>query len=248
MEKQIENFVKNILTNKTKNTVEAYRRDIEKFALYLQNKGIQDFESLSDVDLIMYFANLEKEGNSKNSIVRYVAAIKAFFDYLYKEGLIKKQINLKEYNPKAEKKERDILTKKEFEKLISNMNTDKVLELRDKALILLMYYYGLKPTCIVDIKVNDIDLNLGVGVVNNKTISLNKEILPFIKDYIMLARSEIMKDCESDYLFLGYGETRLTRQSVWKILNKYRQKSEIDKEITSNTLHDSYRYHRVLES
>ncbi|HAN09044.1 MAG TPA: hypothetical protein DCP90_00340 [Clostridiales bacterium] len=245
MERYIKVFIEEGLKDKKINTIEAYKRDIDNFVLYISGKGIHDIEKLSDVDVMMYFINLEKTGKSRNSIVRYVAVIRTFFEFLYKKGIFINKIDFEKYKPKVEKIERGIISKNEFERLLNSINIEKNIGLRDKIIILFMYYYGLKPTSLVEIKLMDVDLNLGIVTINNKRISINKEIVPLIKAYVMLSRKEIMKENYSEYLFTGYGEVRLTRQSVWKIVNKYRKMAKIDTEITSNVLYDSQRYHRL---
>ncbi|HCC07568.1 MAG TPA: hypothetical protein DEP72_05355 [Clostridiales bacterium] len=245
MEKYIRIFIEEGLKDKTINTIEAYKRDLDNFIIYIKSKGILDFEKLSDIDIMMYFINLEKTGKSRNSIVRYVAVIRSFLDFLYKRGLFTKKIDFEKYKPRVEKIERNILSMKEFERLIDSINIEKNIGLRDKIIILFMYYHGLKPTSLVEIKLTDLDLNLGIVIIKNKRISINKEVMPLIKAYVMLSRKELMKGNDSEYLFTGYGEVRLTRQSVWKIVNKYRKIANIDIEITSNVLYDSQRYHRV---
>ncbi len=245
MEKYIEIFIDEITKVKTKNTVESYKRDLYKFKDYIYNKGIDDIKNISEVEIMMYFVSLEKEGKSKNSIVRYMSVIKTFFEYIYRMGFYPRRMDFEKSKYKAEKKEGTLLTQSEYDSFLEQINISKDRGLRDKIIILLMYYYGLKATTVLTINIEDIDLSIGILKVGNKTLSMNQELTKLIKAYIAISRKQMLRDAESNKLFVSVGNEGITRQGIWKIITKYKNKAGIEKEVTANTFHNSYKFHKI---
>ena len=125
------------------NTEISYQRDLKKMGEFLEERGIRNCNDVKELELEGYISYMEREKFASSSISRSVASMRAFFQYLWKEGVIAKDPaeNLKP--PKVEKKAPEILTIEEVDKLLQQPNLDTAKGVRDSAMLELLYATGL---------------------------------------------------------------------------------------------------------
>ena len=259
MEQIVQNFLTYLKGQKgaTVNTIDSYARDLASFTGYLNNNNIS-LDRIEPINIIMYINNLKKDNKSISTLNRTLSSINTFIKYAYQAGDIKRMVTVSKIAmPKSQKKEKQILTKNEITKLRGLLNSNKPAVKRDKLMFEIMYTTGLKPTDIVNLKLNEINLDLGyITVTNSKGAeeikNLENATLNLAKTYVSEVRSEFIKDGlvksygkDKDTLFLNKTGEKLSRQSVWKTFKKYADKAEIDKDLSSNILYDSYLYHKA---
>jgi len=257
----MENILNSFLTylkdekKATKNTIESYTRDLSYFKNYLDEKNIA-IENIEPINIIMFINGLKKNDMSIATLNRMLSSINTFIRYSYTNGYIKRMVSVSKIAmPKTQKKEKTILTKNEVNKLRDTLSDNKPSVKRDKLMFEIMYTTGMKPTDIVNLKLDEINLDYGyISVVNSKGSeeikNLEASTLKLAKNYLTDIRCEFVKDNvktekNSNTLFLNKDGERLSRQSVWKILKKYADKANIDKDLSSNVLYDSYLYHKA---
>lgn len=231
----------------TVNTLEAYIRDLQQFKEYLSDRGIDDYKQTNKTIIITYLMNLQKNGKATSTISRNLASIRCFFQYLLNKNIISEDPTLNLKSPKSEKKIPSILTKEEVNILLSQPNPTDFKGSRDKAMLELLYATGLRVSEIISLKIDDIDLELGLLVVytndnNQRAIPFGTIALDAITHYIANYRPENDK---GEPLFINYTGTQLTRQGFWKIIKQYTKKSNIEKVITPHTLRHSFAVHLI---
>lgn len=256
MNKQLADFLLNIGTdrNYSPQTVESYRRDIEKFYHFLLEEDVK----ADDVDLIIIRNFLTKElmsGVSKRSCKRRLCALKHFYSYLQKTG----QIDVNPFNfvsaPKLEKKYPHILYSNQVEELLTaNRERDDLLASRDQAILELLYYSGIRASELVNIKLSDINTRNRMVRILGKG---NKErIVPFtdecaltIDDYIKKCRIELAKHNEqiSIYLFLNNHGEQLTTRGLEYILKNIEEKTGLNLGLHPHLLRHTFATH-LLEN
>lgn len=253
MEKLKAKFIDYIRWDKelSSNTIESYRRDLNQFIKYLDEDNIvTDIKEISQTNIIAYMFYLEKQGKAPSTISRNLASIRAFYQYLLNEGLIKKDPTLNLKSPKKKKNIPEILTLKEVDILLNQPDITTMKGIRDKAMLELLYAAGLKVSELLALNIEDVDLNLGLVVsskkfTNERVIPIGKTAVKSIKSYIDEYRHKSIKETEENSLFLNYQGKQLTRQGFWKIIKYYKEKACIEKKITPRTLRHSFAVHLI---
>ena len=251
MEQVINEFLiqLNIEKSISKNTEDSYRRDLKKMFEFLKATDSNKISKLKQKDLEKYIKHLKKLGRADATISRVIASSKAFFAFYCEKYSMKTNpaVNLKA--PKIEKKAPDILTLKEIDLLLKQPSDNSPKQLRDKAMLELLYATGMRVTELISIKVDDIDLKS--ESVNCHAAKVDR-IIPFgteskkaLKKYLDNGRPELLGDNESDILFPNCSGGTMSRQGFWKLLKSYGTKAGIKTDLTPHTLRHSFAYHLV---
>lgn len=232
----------------TSNTLEAYIRDITQFKDYLTKNGINDATRVNKTVVITYLMYLQKDGKATSTISRNLASIRCFYQYLLNNNLIKEDPTYNLRSPKPERKIPNILTKDEVDILLSQPRGNTFKEVRDKAMLELLYATGIRVSEIIALNVDNLNLELGYLSLeedsqNSRIIPVGSVALKHINKYVHRYRDEVLKDEKQRALFLNYNGNRLTRQGFWKIIKEYTKKSNINKKITPHTLRHSFAVH-----
>ena len=232
--------------NIKKNTVLAYYFD---FKNYLDISEAVELDELFKVDYLREFIN--QSSISESTKKRRLASIKKAYFYLTQNSLIAKDIkffsNLNSI--KIEKKSivssDNVLSEEEIDILLNTTNDS--ISLRDKAIIETIYTLGFRTSEIVELKLNDIDLNLNlISIYRNsikKTLSLDNDINSSLINYLNYER--LKNNLETDYLFLNKNKEKLSRQSVWKIIAKYAENQNIETKVNPKILRKSFALHLI---
>ena len=250
---EINEFVKYLREVKktSKNTEVSYQRDLLQLASYLEAQGITDVEKVTKTSLNSYVLYLEKEGRATTTISRTLASMKAFFHYEFGVGRIRRDPAELIKAPKIEKKAPTILTVEEVNSLLEQPNGDSPKEIRDKAMLEVMYATGIRVTELIDLNVEDVNLELGIlkctSAKKSRVIPLYPAALRALSVYLKEVRLLMVDDPGEQALFVNVGGARMSRQGFWKILKSYQEKAGIEKDITPHTLRHSFAVH-LLEN
>ena len=231
------------------NTQSAYRRDLNKLIAYLEAKGVKDVKDITADHLVEYRDYMEKEQFAPSSISRTVASVKAFFHFLMHEGIVKEDISNALKAPKLEKKLPSIMTMEEVVRLLSQPSGDSPKDIRDKAMLELLYATGIRVSELISLKISDVNLNLNYIVCSD----LNKErMVPFgtaarsaLDNYLKGSREALLESEACDSLFVNCSGSSMSRQGFWKIIKYYTRKAGIEADITPHTLRHSFAAHLV---
>lgn len=251
MEESIELFISFLTDIKhvSENTAISYKRDLLKMSSYFGKLGIQTPDKVNSTNINTYILWLEKNGCATSTLSRYIASMKSYFHYMLQIGKVNTEPTLMVKGPQVSRKEPIVLTIEEVDRLLEQPAVDNNKGIRDKALLELMYATGIRASEIVDLKMEDVNLELGYIVCHDK----NKErIVPFgipaknaINNYVLNVRESILKD-DTEYVFVNCSGKHMSRQGLWKILKYYGAKAGIDeKKITPHVLRHSFALHLV---
>ncbi|MBM3243993.1 MAG: site-specific tyrosine recombinase XerD, partial [Candidatus Omnitrophica bacterium] len=188
------------------------------------------------------------EGIAANSVARRLAAIRMFHRFLARERILKSDPSTLVDSPKLWKKVPDTLTINEIESLIAQPNLRYVLGIRDRAILETMYATGMRVSEVVNLKKDNVNLGVGflrcIGKGNKeRVIPLGKKAIAGIERYLKLSRPKLLKNKESEYLFISRFGKKISRQSFWKIIKKYAKAARIKKAIKPHTLRHSFATH-----
>lgn len=231
------------------NTEMSYRRDLNKVQKYLFARGVTSIDQIDEQMLEDYVTDLQQQNFAPASISRNIAAIKAFFHYLVKEGMVDNDVSEGLRAPKIEKKMPGIMTMDEVVRLLEQPKGNVPKEVRDKAMLELLYATGIRVTELITLKLSALNMPMNYIVCRDR----NKErIIPFgtaareaLAKYLSGARTSMLKDPSCDTLFLNCSGEAMSRQGFWKLIKSYTKKAGITADITPHTLRHSFAAHLV---
>jgi integrase/recombinase XerD len=251
MEQEISGFITYLHNvKKTSNNTEmSYRRDLNKLQTFMADQGVAQMTKVSATNLNSYILYLEKNGFAAATISRNIASIKAFFHYSYKEGMINEDPSEALKSPKIEKKVPEVMTPKEVVRLLEQPKGNNLKEIRDKAMLELLYATGIRVSELIGLQVSDVNMQMGYLVCKDA----NKErIIPFgseakhaLANYLENAREAMIEDKSSKVLFANCSGKQMSRQGFWKLIKYYAKKAGITADITPHTLRHSFAAHLV---
>ncbi len=234
----------------SKNTIESYVRDIKAYLSYAEINSVNVCKVTKD-DLNTYLENLKKIGKTQATIVRNLASIKCFYDFLLVENEVKSNPAKEIKSHKCKTKLPEILTAREIDLLLAQPDVSTIRGLRDKAMLELLYATGLRVSELIELNVDDINLHVGIVLCksknNERIIPIYKSALKYIENYLLMARSSIVMNNSEKTLFVNMNGSKMTRQGFWKIMKAYADGCGIDKSITPHTIRHSFATH-LLEN
>ena len=242
----IEEFLRYLLIDKgySNNTIESYKRDLEKFLEFNKNK---DINNISNEDLKKYIKYLNTENLNEKSIARNISSIKSFYKFLVINKYIDSNVSEILYLPKIKKSLPNILTEEDIFKLLDIKPIDN-FSYRNKAMLELMYATGLRVSELINLKLQDIDLNqdiirtFGKGS-KERVIPIGDYAKEYLEKYIYKYRGNMLKREASEYLFLNNHGKQMTRQGFFKIIKKIAKEKGIHNDLSPHTLRHSFASH-----
>ena len=236
------------LKRASKNTIAAYKRDLVKLNTFVTDSGCEDLTDVTSTNLNSYILMLERQGMSTATVSRNIASIKAFFLYLLKQGVIKEDPSETLKPPKIEKKAPVVLTIDEVNLLLEQPNGASPKEIRDKAMLELLYATGIRVSELIGLTVMDVNLSMKYIQCHDggktRIIPFSNETKQALQNYLDSAREAMCKE-EQQCLFTNCQGAPMTRQGFWKIIKYYSAKAGIKKDITPHTIRHSFAMHLV---
>ena len=251
MKQDIHNFIQYLHLEKqtSENTEVSYERDLRKMSQFLQNRGIDSISAVNATSLNSYVLLLEKDGMKPATISRSIASMKAFFHYLYKDGQIGQDPSEGLKAPKIEKKMPAILSTDEMTRLLEQPSGDTPKELRDKAMLELLYATGIRVSELISLKVSDVNLQMEylncADAHKERVIPFGKVAKDALKKYLEEGRVKLVEDESTEWLFTNCSGQQMSRQGFWKLIKHYGNKAGIKSEITPHTFRHSFAAHLV---
>ena len=251
MEKEINAFITYLHNVKgtSANTEMSYKRDLEKVQHFMESRGIRETADISGRDLEEYVQYLENNQFAAATVSRNIASLKAFYHYMVHEGIVQADISESLKAPKIEKKIPEIMTPDEVIRLLEQPSGSSSKEIRDKAMLELLYATGIRVTELITLKLSDVNMTMSFILCRDR----NKErIIPFgteaknaLARYLDGTRDEMLENKSSDVLFANCSGQPMSRQGFWKLIKYYAKKADIKADITPHTLRHSFAAHLV---
>jgi len=249
------------------NTVAAYQNDLAQFCDYLDDisqrecaaQGIPPREiSWHQVNKFRLLSYIVEELKAKKryvpaTVARKVSAVRSFFRYLMKQGLIQADPTEDLPSPEVQKKAPRTLTVDEADALLAQPSGSESPEARrDRAMLELLYATGLRVTELVSLDLDNISLEprspsvrcLGKGA-KERTIPIHEQAVRALVAYLNEGRGRLVKNKKERALFVNRRGERLTRQGFWLILKHYAREAGIPDPVTPHTLRHSFATHML---
>ena len=249
--------------NVSEHTLRNYQSDLEQFVDHLApanpKNGKRQFPNLADIDHITireWLATLHTAQKKKSSIARKLAALRTFFQFLVREGLVEQNPAKLVATPRLEKKLPKHLSIEDAIKFIETPDTDTELGKRDRAMLELMYATGVRVAELTKMNIGHIDFRNRLIRVTGKR--RKERIVPFgepaldaLKAYLDVRDGFLnnapISEREPEALFLNYQGTRITTRSVGRMVDKYIRVCAGNHDISPHALRHSFATH-LLDS
>jgi len=236
----------------TKNTLDAYSRDIGRYLDFLDKAGRAAPDQVRPLDVASFLASLKEAGIGPRSRARALSAIRMFHRFLLVENYGTLNPTSIIEAPKALNRLPKVLSFREVEALLASTAGDAVQDVRDRAMLELLYATGLRVSELVSLKVRELNLTAGYLLAFGKgskerLVPLGDAAAAAVGIYLGSVRQSLDKTGECEYLFLSRLGDRMTRQSFWNIIKKRALAAGIRKGISPHTLRHSFATH-LLEN
>ncbi len=230
-------------------TRSAYASDLSGLSLWLQEQpGAPTLRSAARTDLLAWMSRGMADGLKASTAARRLSGIRRFYRFLLREGLIEIDPTLRIDSPRLPRRLPDTLTETDVERLLAEPDTELPLELRDRAMLEILYGCGLRVTELTGLSVDQVNLRQGVVRVSGKggkerLVPLGEEAVDWLVRYMREARGELLKGKSSDALFPGNRASAMTRQTFWYRIKLYASRSGIQKPLSPHTLRHAFATH-----
>lgn len=205
--------------------------------------------AVSSQDLGDYVKYLEDNKFAAATVSRNIASLKAFYHYMLQVGCVAEDLSEQLKAPKIEKKVPEIMSPEEVIRLLEQPTGDTPKEIRDKAMLELLYATGIRVTELITLRISDVNMQLGFILCRDRT---KERIIPFgaaarnaLARYLDGTRDAMLENKASDVLFANCSGQPMSRQGFWKLIKYYAKKAGIKADITPHTLRHSFAAHLV---
>ncbi|MBI5560218.1 MAG: site-specific tyrosine recombinase XerD [Deltaproteobacteria bacterium] len=217
----------------SENTRGSYGRDLAGYLDYLKRLK-RNPHGASPSDISGFLFELKERGLSVRSYTRTLIAIRGFYKYLVKKGIMESTPCSYVDIPSFAKKLPDYLSLKEVEGLLESSDIKTKKGLRDKTMLEVLYATGLRASELVNLNLNDLNLQAGFLRAFGKGskerfVPLGGEALRWLKRYMDESRPIILKGRQSKHLFVTARGKKMTRQNFWSLVKNHARKAGIDK-------------------
>lgn len=223
------------------NTVASYRNDLKKFAIFFKNNIL----NINNKDILKY---LETENTlTARTQAHNLTVINSFYQFLEQEKIIESNPCENISSPKIPKKLPNYLTEEEVDRLLK-ITLKTPYDYRNKAMLEVLYATGLRITELCNLKIQDIDLNncflrvIGKGK-KERIVPLTDLAINYLEKYIKEYRNQILKNKDSEYLFISNTQKNISRQGFFKIIKAQMKQADIKKNVSPHVLRHSFATH-----
>ncbi|MDZ4203061.1 MAG: site-specific tyrosine recombinase XerD [Gallionella sp.] len=233
----------------SRNTLDSYRRDLAKFAAWMERQRDASMLQTTHGDIQAYLAHLFIEQKAKpSSTGRAISSLKRLFRYLLRQGKISADPTLQIDTPKLPRNLPKSLTEQDVEQLLNTPDIQTPLGLRDRAMFEVLYATGLRVSELVTLRIAQVSMDVGVVRVMGKgskerLVPLGEEALDWIRRYLAEGRGVLLGGQMSDALFVTARGEGMTRQMFWYLIKKYGKAGGLGRALSPHTLRHAFATH-----
>ncbi len=242
-----------------RNTLDAYRTDLLQFGAFLAGRG-REATAVERADVADFLADLatgqapDEDGNggrpgcSPATISRKTACLRSFYRHLRREELIDDDPTATLSPPQKSRKLPHVLSHAEVTKLLESAKGNEPIELRDRALLEVMYGCGLRASEAIGLEIGDIDLRRGFVRPHGKgskerIVPLGREAGRAIERYLRSGRAALVGERVERKLFVNFRGGGLTRQGLYKIIQRHAKDVGLEQKMSPHTLRHTFATH-----
>ena len=234
----------------SENTVQSYRLDLTALCDWLDKNDLS-LETLDAVDLQGFLGERLEKGYKATSTARMLSAMRKLFQYLYREKYRVDDPSAVLSSPKLPSRLPKYLTEQQVSDLLNTPDVEVPLELRDKAMLELLYATGLRVTELVSLTIENMSVQQGVVRVIGKgnkerIVPMGEEAAYWVRQFMLYGRPVLLNGQSSDIVFPSQRAQQMTRQTFWHRVKHYAILADIDADTLSpHVLRHAFATHLV---
>ena len=253
LDRAVDTFLRHISLERglSANTVNAYRRDLASYTAWLESEGITDLNRVSAATISDYVVAIRSTQPplSAASVARALSSVRGLHKFLADEGALAEDVTRNQRPPKLGRRLPKAITVSEMEQLLQAASGDEPVQLRDRALLELLYATGARVSEIVNLDLDDIiDEVNGLRVLGKGN---KQRLVPFgsyardaLNAYLVRGRPTLSaRGRATPALFLGSRGGRLGRQHVWMIIQSIAERAHLAAKVSPHTFRHSFATH-----
>ena len=236
------------------NSLDAYRRDLERFGQWIEQHGVH-LTAAGREELRLYIDSLYAAGLTGRSVARHITSLRNLYKYLLEQNAVESDPTEFLAAPKLGSALPKYLNHEQVDGLLDakgqpESSDSKPTEIRNRAMLHLLYASGLRVSELCGAQLSDVELNLGVIRVMGKgnkqrMVPMGAEAIAAIENYLASARSSLLAGRASKYLFITARGGRLTRQGFWKLLGERGKRAGILRGLSPHVVRHSFATHLI---
>jgi len=231
----------------SKNTLSAYRSDMNRFCVVLDGVSLLDVTQ-SEVQKLL--SVLLAEGAKGSSSARVLSTLRRFYRYQIRQNTIQTDPCAQVLSPKQGRPLPKALSEQQVENLLNAPQIETTLGLRDRAMLETLYATGLRVSELVALTM--LEINLDVGVVRivgkgnkERLVPLGEQAVDWIERYLANSRADLLKQKQSDSVFVTARGSSMTRQAFWHLIKRHALNAGIAQGLSPHTLRHAFATHLI---
>jgi len=247
---EVERFVDSLWMERglSDNTLAAYRRDLSLFAAWLVDQQNTSIVSADPGHIQSFLGFKLAQGASPRSSARFLSALRSFYRWAVREGLVAEDPTLRIESPRQGRPLPKSLSEADIERLLDAPDLDQPIEFRDRTMLELLYACGLRVSELVSLRVDQVGFNQGIVRVLGKggkerLVPMGEEALDWLQRYMQGARFDLLRGRASDVLFPSNRTRAMTRQTFWYRIKIYGERADIKGHLSPHTLRHAFATH-----
>lgn len=242
MDGYIEEFITYLERKKQKspNTIQSYSRDLRQLREYCAEQGMVRIQDVTSVFLNSYILSLENLGKKPATISRVISSSRRFFQYLMDRRYIDSNPAEELKAPRVRQVQKCCPEKCEIERFFQQMTGTSPRELRDMAMLILMYETGIHVSELLELKLEDLNMQMDFVVCHERfgdqVLAFGRKTKQVLSDYLLKSRPYYVVDEECNLLFTNCNGQRMSRQGFWKMIRERGKQTGMEEILNVNAL------------
>ena len=231
-------------------SLEAYKRDLQDYIDFLEERGRTPVDSGIDGVLSLFIVHLHDQGLSPRSLARKSSALRGFYKFLRSEGLIEEDPTKLLERPKIGRALPKVLSLEEVELILDQPSKDTAYGLRDRAILEVLYATGIRESELIDLQLSSLNKAaefltvIGKGD-KERIVPVGQYAIEAINKYLTDGRPKLLKDIAERTMFLNPYGKKMSRMGLWKIVKKYALAAGIARPVSPHVFRHSCATHML---
>ena len=232
----------------SENTRSSYGRDLQRYLGHASGRGVRRLSELTAEAAGGHVDGLVEAGRSPATVARTVSSMRRFHEFLRITGRCLEDPTAGLRPPRVSRREPDPLTVEEAERLVSSVRGDEPLELRDRAVLEVLYATGMRVSELTALRTGDLLLDNGLVRVHGRgarerLVPLGRPAAEAAERYGRRGRPRLVGADSEDTLFLGARGRAMSRMNVWKIIRAAARGAGLERPVNPQTLRHTFASH-----